>query len=618
MLYPLFIVWLMSSCLWLAAAAGLMLARSRGYKEASLACVLLAPICLVLGRASEAYWGWIALSFTVAILWWSGGWLFRRKDLQEQDRNHRSMRFSIRMLLGLTAVIGWFLFVVARTQMLNIEACRSVFAISLVFALMAVLVEFIHIRTKSLLVGRRWLIRASTPLFIGLVFPLVMFDDLLPAFLNQYCEWPPSPAMAMFSLGERDSARMWWFAIGSLFVLMMLLIPSPSLWSLHSTKHRGISAAILIVIAAIPLWVGVQLMETPQKDVVDSDRAAAYNELVSVCNECERSIYASTVAKYSEWNKVPSAEQQSVLQQTEMLVDAMEAALEKQIRIPLDYTIDDINVLSVNSFRTGARLVTSHAESKLIFSPDDALETFLLNEKLGAKLQQGGFFLHALVGIALASDANSAMKVHIASFSSAARERAVLEIMRNLNEIDTIETLTARDRNWSNNQSWVAHVQNLIQEHLGIGVNQEIYSMDVVLARYITDRRLMVLELLLQDYRDEKGIYPESLDEVVTPSYREIASDPFSKNGAPFLYRIEDGNFLLYSLGENGVDDGGNYKPDRMNVCGEDQSLARHLLPAEKEDFTFDGEMSEDGESFPMLDVENENAETSEPEKANQ
>ena len=601
MLYPLFIVWLMSSCLWLAAAAGLLLARARGYGEASLACVLLAPICLVLGRASEAYWGWIALSFTIAILWWSGGRLFRRKDLQEQDRSHSSMRFSIRMLLGLTAVIGWFLFVVARTQRLDSVAWRSVFAISLVFALMAVLIEFIHIRTKSLSVGRRWLIRASTPLFIGLVFPLVMFDDLLPAFLDSSCGWPPSPAMAMFSFGNPGRARVWWFAVGALFALKMQLIPSPSLWSLHGTNQRCISVAILIVIAAIPLWVGLQLMEIPQKDVVDSDRAAAYKELVSVCSECERSIYASTLAKYSEWNKVPSAEQQSVLQQTLPLLDALDAALEKPIRIPIDYSMNGITVFvfPVTSFRSCARLVVSHAESKVILHPDDALETFLLSENMGAKLQKGGLFIHSLLGIVSAGKANRGMKVHIASFSSSARERAALEIMKNLNEVDTVETLTDRVRNWSNNKSWVTYVQNLIQERfLDISVIQEFYSMDVALARYITDRRLMILELLLQNYRDEKGIYPKSLDEVVTPSYREIASDPFSKNGAPFLYRIEDGNVLLYSLGENGVDDGGDYKPDRMNVCGKDQSLARHLLPAENQDSTLD-------------------AETSEPEKAN-
>jgi hypothetical protein len=361
------------------------------------------------------------------------------------------------------------------------------------------------------------------------------------------------------------------------------------------------SAVILIVIAAIPLWVGLQLMEIPQKDVVDSDRAAAYKELVSVCNECERSIYASTVAKYPEWDKVPSAEQQSVLQQTLPLLDALDAALEKPIRIPLDYSMNGIAVFvfPATSFRSCARLVVSHAESKMILHPDDALETFLLSEKMGAKLQKGGLFIHSLLGIVSAGKANRGMKVHIASFSSSARERAALEIMKNLNEVDTVETLTDRVRNWSNNKSWVTYVQNLIQERfLGIGVIQEFYSMDVALARYITDRRLMILELLLQNYRDEKGIYPESLDEVVNPSYREIASDPFSKNGAPFLYRIEDGNFLLYSLGENGVDDGGDYKPDRMNVCGKDQSLARHLLPAENQDNTLD-------------------AETSEPEKAN-
>lgn len=618
MLYPLFIVWLMSSCLWLAAAAGFLLARARGYREASLACVLLAPICLILGSASEAYWGWIALSFTVASLWWSGSWLFRRKDLQEQDRKQGSMRFSIRMLLGLTAVIGWLLLVVVRTQRLDLEAWRSIFAISLVFALMAVLIEFIRIRTNSLSVGRRWFIRASVLLLSGMVLPLVIFDDLLPAFLDQYFEWPPSPVLPRFSFGNPHNSRLWWFAIGGLFAWKMLLIPPPSLWSLHSMKHRGITAAILLVIAAIPLWVGIQLMEIPQKDFVNSDRAAAYNELVSVCNECERSIYASTIAKYSEWDKVPSAEKQIVLQQTATLLDVLSEALEKSIRIPVDFSMNDISLFPATSFRSCSRLVNSHAESKVIINPDDVLKTFLLSEKMGAKLQQGGLFLHALVGIASAGDANRGMKIHIASFSSAARERAALEIMKNLNEIDTIETLTARDRNWSSNQSWVAHVQNLVQGRLGIGVIQEIYSIDVVVARYITDRRLMVLELLLQNYHDEKGSYPNSLDEVVTPSYREIASDPFSKNGARFIYRIEDGNFLLYSLGDNGVDDGGEYKPDRVNFYGKDQSLARHLLPAEKEDSTFDLEMGDGGESFPVLDVENENAETSEPEKASQ
>ena len=509
MLYPLFIVWLMSSCLWLAAAAGLMLARSRGYREASLACVLIAPICLLLGRASEAYWGWIALSFTVAILWWSGGRLFRRKDLREQDRNHSSMRFSIRMLLGLTAVIGWFLFVVARTQRLDLVAWRSVFAISIVFALMAILIEFIHYSTKSLSVVKRWLIRASALLLIGLVLPLVMFDDLLPAFLDSSCEWPPSPAMAMFSFGNPGRARVWWFAIGALFALKMLLIPSPSLWSLHSTKHRGVSAATLIVIAAIPLWVGLQLMEIPKKDVVDSDRAAAYNELVSVCNECERSIYASTLAKYGEWDKVPTAERMSMLHQTEPLVNKLRTILNNPMRVPLEYTISDISLLSLSAFRSCGRLVTSHAQSKAIFSPDDALADFLLTKQLESKLRSGGLLSHSLVGIALGGMSNDGMKVNLTKFSKRAREQAVLSIIRCLKEADSADQIQTRDRNWSNTIWWGTYLQNIVRASFGDVVSQELNPAEVAFRRNNADARMTVIELLLQNYHDDNGCYPE-------------------------------------------------------------------------------------------------------------
>jgi hypothetical protein len=605
MLYPLFIVWLMSSCLWLAAAAGFLLARSQGYREASLACVLLAPICLVVGRASEAYWGWIALSFTVAILWWSGSWLFRRNDLQEQDRNHSSMRFSIRMLLALTAVIGWFLFVVVRTQRLDLVAWRSVFAISLVFALMAVLIEFIHYKTKLLSVVKRWLIRASAPLLSGLVLPLVIFDDFLPAFLDQYSEWPPSPAAAMFSFGEPGRARVWWFAIGALVALKMLLIPSPSLWSRHSTKHGGISAAMLIVIAAIPLWVGLQLMEIPQKDVVDSDRAEAYKELVSICNECERSIYASTVATYSEWDKVPSAEQQYVLQETAQLIDKLKVILERPTRIPLDYTINDISTSYFSSFRVCSKMLVSHAESKLIFDPDDALTILILNERLGTTLQKGGLLIDSLVGLAVSGTGRGCMKGEMEKFSPSARDQAALAIMRCLDEADSSEIIFARDRHWSNSVWWIAYVQNIARSSIGIQADQQFFPADVALARNIADQRLMVLELLLHNYHSQNGSYPISVDEVVISIYRSINMDPFSKNGDPFRYRTTEAGYILYSLGENGVDDGGEFMPEFGQYQGKDHSLERYLFPDDPKALNSNSDLSNDDDPFSTREYNN-------------
>ena len=101
-------------------------------------------------------------------------------------------------------------------------------------------------------------------------------------------------------------------------------------------------------------------------------------------------------------------------------------------------------------------------------------------------------------------------------------------------------------------------------------------------------------------------------------TYQEINLDPFSKSQEAFRYRAIDDGFVLYSLGENGIDDGGHFKPEPGLYLGKDHSLARYLLPAEKVESTFDAEMIDDAESFPTFDFENENAETSEPEKANQ
>ena len=63
------------------------------------------------------------------------------------------------------------------------------------------------------------------------------------------------------------------------------------------------------------------------------------------------------------------------------------------------------------------------------------------------------------------------------------------------------------------------------------------------------------IALLLKAYRDERGANPESLDELERYAGKELPLDPWS--GGPFHYRPEASGFILYSLGTDGVDDGG-------------------------------------------------------------
>ena len=85
--------------------------------------------------------------------------------------------------------------------------------------------------------------------------------------------------------------------------------------------------------------------------------------------------------------------------------------------------------------------------------------------------------------------------------------------------------------------------------------------------RGLTDRRAAVLALAIRLYRfDHAGHWPGSLDEL-TPEYLPaIPTDPFSPNASPFRYKPQAvGGPIIYSVGQDGVDDGGSEQPIRKS-----------------------------------------------------
>jgi hypothetical protein len=71
-----------------------------------------------------------------------------------------------------------------------------------------------------------------------------------------------------------------------------------------------------------------------------------------------------------------------------------------------------------------------------------------------------------------------------------------------------------------------------------------------------TGRRALLTTVAVMRYAADKGVYPPALDALVAEGYvNELLIDPYS--GLPFGYRRTGDGFLLYSVGENGKDDGG-------------------------------------------------------------
>jgi hypothetical protein len=74
--------------------------------------------------------------------------------------------------------------------------------------------------------------------------------------------------------------------------------------------------------------------------------------------------------------------------------------------------------------------------------------------------------------------------------------------------------------------------------------------------RMKSGREALLTVLAVMRYEKEKGGYPAGLDELVREDYlKKLPMDPYSDG--PLVYRKTDGGFLLYSLGTNFTDDGG-------------------------------------------------------------
>lgn len=80
----------------------------------------------------------------------------------------------------------------------------------------------------------------------------------------------------------------------------------------------------------------------------------------------------------------------------------------------------------------------------------------------------------------------------------------------------------------------------------------------------VARERLLMAELALRCCQSKQGHPPARLGELATNFLSHVPEDPFS--GQPLVYHSQGTNWLLYSVGPHGVDDGG--KPVGRGLAG--------------------------------------------------
>ncbi len=135
-----------------------------------------------------------------------------------------------------------------------------------------------------------------------------------------------------------------------------------------------------------------------------------------------------------------------------------------------------------------------------------------------------------------------------------------------LDQIDAdIMQLAAETRspgNWA-----VAALSRPERSQIVAGIMLSLFLPAVSAATNAEDRANANLELVrtvaaIAIHRAPNGSYPETLEELVPAAIDRLPVDPYS--GQPFLYKRLEGGYLLYSVGENGRDDGASSERDRI------------------------------------------------------
>lgn len=75
-------------------------------------------------------------------------------------------------------------------------------------------------------------------------------------------------------------------------------------------------------------------------------------------------------------------------------------------------------------------------------------------------------------------------------------------------------------------------------------------------AREVVTLHILLLRFGLRAYRLENGAFPASLNQLAPRYLRKIPADIYA-DGAPFRYRIKNGDYELWSVGPDGRDDNG-------------------------------------------------------------
>jgi hypothetical protein len=187
--------------------------------------------------------------------------------------------------------------------------------------------------------------------------------------------------------------------------------------------------------------------------------------------------------------------------------------------------------------------------------PAYAARSYMDAIRLGNEMSRGGLLITRLVGIACESIGCHALAKDMPKLS---REDARI-VLTELEKVDAGHVLWAEVLRGE--KDYVHHqLRNRFNPILRVmswwQSRQALEKAEAKHKMVIAHERLLAAELVLRCYQSGQGRVPALLDDLVPNYLSKVPQDPFT--GRPLIYRPQGSTtWLVYSVGPDGVDDGG-------------------------------------------------------------
>jgi len=231
--------------------------------------------------------------------------------------------------------------------------------------------------------------------------------------------------------------------------------------------------------------------------------------------------------------------------------------LTREYGFPMDRFQHDVGAVleMLSSYKRLAQLLAADGRlAELEGRTNDAVASYVDAIKFGNEISRGGPLINCLVGIACEGIGCSSLAKLVPQLTPEQSRRVIAACQ----EIDAQQV--SWDEVWRNERAfmWRQSRNPLLLIATAAPMRPAKVRAEERIRRIKATVRLLAAELSIRCYQQEKGHPPARLDELVPKFLKAVPQDPFT--GKPLIYRPQETDWLLYSVGPDRVDNGGLHR----------------------------------------------------------